>query len=232
VRQTETIYERWGAPSLALAKFIPGFAAVATAMAGVVGTPLLAFVVFDSIGATLWAGLAVGLGWYFHDAIRDVLDAFEQAGRIGLLALGAALALFVLAKLFQRQRLLRQLRLARVSVDELRDMLRLGQQPLLVDVRSAAGRRDSAIPGSIWLDMHALDEAILALPRGDEVIVYCACPNEVSAAVVAKRLIKAGFRRVRPLKGGIDAWIAAGNAVDSGVFEAEQTAGGSEPEPT
>jgi membrane protein DedA with SNARE-associated domain/rhodanese-related sulfurtransferase len=220
VRQTETIYERWGAPSLALAKFIPGFAAVATAMAGVVGTPMLAFVFFDTIGAALWAGVAVGLGRFFHDAIRDVLDAFEQAGRIGLLALVAAFALFVLVKVFQRQRLLRQLRLARVSVDELRDMLRLGQRPLLVDVRSAAGRRASAIPGSIWLDMHALDEGILALPHGDEVIVYCACPNEASAAAVAKRLLKAGFRRVRPLKGGIDAWIAAGNAVDSGIAEA------------
>ena len=47
-----------------------------------------------------------------------------------------------------------------------------------------------------------------------EVILYCACPNEASAAAVAKKLMRAGFRRVRPLKGGIDAWIAKGYLVE------------------
>ena len=53
VRQTENIYTRWGAPSLTVAKFIPGFGAVATAMAGVVGVTAFGFVFFDLIGATL-----------------------------------------------------------------------------------------------------------------------------------------------------------------------------------
>ncbi|MDB6104220.1 MAG: putative rane-associated protein, partial [Gammaproteobacteria bacterium] len=35
-----------------------------------------------------------------------------------------------------------------------------------------------------------------------------------SAAQVAKLLMNNGFRRVRPLFGGLDAWIAAGYAVD------------------
>jgi len=46
------------------------------------------------------------------------------------------------------------------------------------------------------------------------VIVYCACPNEASAVKVAKALIEHGFKRVRPLSGGIDAWIAAGYEVE------------------
>jgi rhodanese-related sulfurtransferase len=41
-------------------------------------------------------------------------------------------------------------------------------------------------------------------------VVYCACPNEVSAARVALKLRKAGFTKVRPLLGGIEAWRAAG----------------------
>eukprot|EP01042_Synura_sphagnicola_P030506 gene30507-39313_t len=49
-------------------------------------------------------------------------------------------------------------------------------------------------------------------PVDGEVIVYCACPNEASAAMVAKQLMRRGYRRVRPLSGGIDAWIEAGHS--------------------
>jgi len=98
VRQTEAIYERWGAPSLMVAKFVPGFAAVATAMAGVVGLSLVSFVLFDLVGATLWSGLAVALGWIFRDAVDDVLRVIESAGRVGLVAIGAAFALYLILK--------------------------------------------------------------------------------------------------------------------------------------
>jgi rhodanese-related sulfurtransferase len=43
--------------------------------------------------------------------------------------------------------------------------------------------------------------------------VYCTCPSEASAARVAKILMNHGFKRVRPLHGGLDAWLAAGYAV-------------------
>jgi 3-mercaptopyruvate sulfurtransferase SseA len=39
---------------------------------------------------------------------------------------------------------------------------------------------------------------------------------------VAKVLVNHGFKRVRPLFGGLDAWIAAGHAVES---EAAQVSG-------
>jgi rhodanese-related sulfurtransferase len=48
------------------------------------------------------------------------------------------------------------------------------------------------------------------------VIVYCACPNEASAAEVAKKLMRAGFTRVRPLAGGIEAWADRGYALEPG----------------
>jgi rhodanese-related sulfurtransferase len=52
------------------------------------------------------------------------------------------------------------------------------------------------------------------LPRDREIVVYCTCPSEASAARVAKLLINHGFKEVRPLYGGLDAWIEAGYAVD------------------
>ena len=219
VRQTESIYQRWGAPSLLVAKFVPGFGAVATAMAGVVGVSPLAFVFFDAIGATIWTGLAATLGWIFRNAVDDILQVIESAGRLGVAAIIGALALYLLVKFAKRQRLLRQLRMARISVDELDSMLKAEPPPLLIDVRSAISREGGFIPGSRWVEPRAPDEELRNLPVSDEVVVYCACPNEASAAVVAKRLMKAGFRRVRPLQGGIDAWIASGLPVETPVVQ-------------
>ena len=218
VRQTESIYERWGAPSLMVAKFIPGFAAVATSMAGTVRTPLWRFALFDSIGAFLWSGVAVALGWGLHDAVNEVIAVLLQAGRWGVVTLIVALALYLATKALQRHQLIRSLRMARLSVEELNDMLANEDPPLIVDVRSRSSQSQGRIPGAVWIDHHAFDESLQALKltdrMGEEVIVYCACPNEASAALVAKRLMRAGFKRVRPLGGGIDAWIAKGYGVE------------------
>ena len=219
VRQSENIYTRWGPPSLMIAKFIPGFAAVATSMAGVVRSRLASFAFFDAIGALLWAGLAVALGWIFRDAVEEVLEVLGQAGRWGLIALALLLVLYVAVKAVQRFRLLRTLRMARVSVDELNDMIASGERPLIVDVRSTASQSQGRIPGAVWIDSSAFDESLRAQSFAphttDEVIVYCACPNEVTAAMVAKKLMRAGFTRVRPLAGGIEAWIARGYEIEN-----------------
>jgi membrane protein DedA with SNARE-associated domain/rhodanese-related sulfurtransferase len=224
VRQSERIYERWGAPSLMVAKFVPGFAAVATSMAGVMRTRLASFLVFDAIGALLWSGLAVTLGWVFRDAVNEVIEVFEQAGRWGLIALASALLLYVATRALQRYSLMRTLRMARVSVDELHGMIARDERPLIVDVRSPTSQRQGRIPGAVWIDNHAFDESMRAAGLHDsstsEVIVYCACPNEASAAVVAKKLMRAGFKRVRPLAGGIDAWVEKGYDVESVLQQA------------
>lgn len=218
VRQTEGIYERWGAPSLLVAKFIPGFAAVATSMAGLTRTPPLTFVLFDAIGALLWSSTAVLLGRIFHDAVDDAVSVLHRAGLWGVLFLALALALYIGVKVLRRHQLIRSLRMARVSVEELNRMLAGNEQPLIVDVRSPSSQREGRIPGAIWIDSHAFDESLRAQGLHDrihqEVIVYCACPNEASAAAVAKQLMRAGFRRVRPLGGGIDAWIARGYEIE------------------
>ena len=219
VRQTENIYERWGAPSLVVAKFVPGFAAVATSMAGMVRTPLGSFALFDTIGALLWSGVAVALGWTFRNAVGDVLAVLSAAGHWGLIALIVALALFIAVKALQRYQLIRSLRMSRVSVDELNDLLAQGAPPLIVDVRSLSSQQRGRIPGAVWIDSHAFDESLRARGLSDrigqDVIVYCDCPNEASAAMVAKKLMRVGFKRVRPLGGGIDAWIAKGYDVEA-----------------
>jgi rhodanese-related sulfurtransferase len=97
-------------------------------------------------------------------------------------------------------------------------LLQRGERPVIVDVRSPASQREGRIPGAVWIDNGSFDASLRAsgLEEGaaGEVIVYCACPNEASAALVAKQLMRAGFKRVRPLAGGIEAWTARGYAVE------------------
>ena len=45
-------------------------------------------------------------------------------------------------------------------------------------------------------------------------MLFRSCPNEASAAQVAKLLMSHGFKKVRPLQGGLDAWVAAGFTVE------------------
>jgi len=223
VRQTESLFARWGARSLMVAKFIPGFAAIATSLAGNMRLPIARFLLYDAIGAGLWAGVAIALGIVFRNAVTDILLVLEEMGRIGLVVVAAALALFIAFKVWQRQRLIREVRMARIDIDELTRLIDGGEAPAIIDVRDQPARlRDGSIPGALHLPLDAVDDVLPDLPRDRDVVVYCACPNEISAARVAKRLQRAGFKRVRPLLGGIDAWERAGRPIER-IDDAERS---------
>ena len=114
---------------------------------------------------------------------------------------------YVLQKGWRRWRFLRELRMERISVADLHALMDLPERPLLVDVRSDAERAATGwIPGAV----HASKVADLVAHVAHEVVVYCDCPNEASAAKVAGQLKKLGFRRVRPLAGGLEAWRSQG----------------------
>mgnify|MGYP006172084381 CR=1 FL=1 len=100
--------------------------------------------------------------------------------------------------------------------DMLHGLLRDGAAPVVFDIR-APGFRDVdpyVIPGAVFADERQLDGILATYPRDGKVVIYCACPDEVSAAWMAARLREAGFRDVLPLRGGIDAWRDAGYAVE------------------
>jgi membrane protein DedA with SNARE-associated domain/rhodanese-related sulfurtransferase len=211
VRQAETLFERRGLSILLVAKFIPGVAAVSTAMAGTTRAPLGRFVLFDAAGALLWTGLLLGTGVVFSDAVRSVIDTVLDWGRVGLIVVAALVAAWIGLRAWRRYLVLRALRMTRIDVDELHRLLETGAAPVVLDVRSALRQSgDGRIPGALSLASLDADLAHLGPPGDRDVIVYCACPNEASAVTVAQRLRAAGFTRVRPLAGGIDAWRDAG----------------------
>jgi len=214
VRQTESIFTRFGPASLMVAKFVPGFASVATAMAGALHIRRRPFVLFDAVGAALWVGVGLALGWLFAPAIDSIVDTLAQLGRWGLMLVLGAIALFIAAKWWQRYRFNQQLRMARVSAPALIELIDSGQRPLIVDVRAQIARDEGRIPGAIAGLDDASPPELAGHPKDALIVVYCACPNDASAVIAARKLLERGFRNVRPLAGGIDAWVAAGRALE------------------
>jgi rhodanese-related sulfurtransferase len=99
----------------------------------------------------------------------------------------------------------------RISIEELQSLLQANDKTTILDVRSPEHRaRSGWIPGAIQVR----DPSELALDPAAEVIVYCDCPNEASAALLARKLHDQGFKHVRPLAGGLAAWRAKGLPLD------------------
>jgi membrane protein DedA with SNARE-associated domain/rhodanese-related sulfurtransferase len=214
VRQTETLYAKLGAASLLFARFVPGLGLVSIALSGITQVSVPVFVAFDSAGAALYAGSAVLLGIVFHNAIAAALATLAQLGGLGLALIVLALGIYLAARWWQRQAFIRQLRMDKISAEELATMIDAGTTPVILDVRAPEVRlRDGIIPGAVFAHPEDPELSLASYPRDVEIVVYCSCPNEVSAAVAAQHLRRAGFRKIRPLLGGLDAWSELGRPI-------------------
>jgi membrane protein DedA with SNARE-associated domain/rhodanese-related sulfurtransferase len=217
VSQTQARFEHWGANALIAAKFVPGLSLVAPPLAGATRMSFVQFSVFSAIGSVLWVGMYVAGGVLLKPQIDRLLPRLQAIGGFAVALIAALLAIYVAYKWWQRHRFLVFLRMARITVGELYRMLDTGVAPLIVDVRSqtALSLEPRRIPGALHVPVQDMERHIRELPRDREIVLYCTCPNEASAAKVARMLMGYGFRRVRPLYGGLDAWIAAGYAVET-----------------
>ncbi len=210
VAQSQSLFLKFGSPALLICKFVPGFASISSALAGSTGTRLGVFLLMDGLGAALWAGSALWLGSLFSDAIDELMNILVEMGKWGTLLVLLGLLAFIASKWWERQRFLKDLRMARISVEELNALLTNGKTPIILDTRAPHLLEEGWIPGAQFITMETLDELTLETSDDEAVVLYCSCPNEVTAAKIAKALMTRGYYNVRPLTGGIDAWRAAG----------------------
>jgi rhodanese-related sulfurtransferase len=156
-----------------------------------------------------------------------ILLRLRDLGTIaGELALVIVL-LYVAYKWWECRRFNAALRLPRVSVGELRNLLEESRAaPIIVDVRSALGREQDrrCIPGALEMGLDEISPRLAEFPEDREIVFYCACPNEASAALATRKLMDRGYSRVRPLQGGLDAWAAAGYEVEHRLGVKEKAA--------
>jgi len=215
LRSSEVQFERWGGRMLVVAKFVPGLSTVAPPLVGAMGLPLHLFLLLDGLASLLWAGVPVALGYIFAAQIDSLLAALANAGTLALELVLGLFALYIAGKWWRRRSLLVALRMARITVRELHDAMTDGKAPLIVDVRSKTSRRldGRILPGALLADLDSVDQALHDVPLDQELVIYCNCPNEATSASAARALMARGYRHVRPLQGGLDAWGAAGYPV-------------------
>jgi membrane protein DedA with SNARE-associated domain/rhodanese-related sulfurtransferase len=208
VRRTQNVYTRYGLRGIVVAKFIPGMSTVAPPLAGMSGVHIGRFLLADGFGSLLYGITFLSLGYLFANQIEQIGAAISDIGGSTLGLIVVIVGLYIGYKFWQRRNLLRELRTARITVAELRQKLETGENPVILDLRSRAELEQdpSVIRGAIHLVLDEVEKRRHEFPHDRDIVVYCSCPNEATAARVALLLQRHGFTRVRPLLGGINAW--------------------------
>ena len=230
VRQSEGILSKWGGSSLIAAKFLPGISVVAAPMAGALGMSWRRFIAYDIGAALIWTVFFMAMGVVFAGQIVVVLDVMTEFGTIAVAAIVIVLATMLIYR-YLRRRWMRSDRYApRIAVHELRELIRRGEAPIVIDVRSPIAMAQDArrVPGATLATLAQLPATAAGLPREREVVLYCNCPNEVSALRGVRILAEHGHHRARALSGGLDAWIEIESASPLGQAASPAVAFGAE----
>ncbi len=175
VRRTEDVFQRYGTGTLVVAKFIPGLNLAAAAVMGMSGLTRRRFLVYDTLGALLWAGAFLGVGYIFTNQLELAARyAFRLGGWLLLILLGG-LAAFVTLKWRQRRQFLKSLVADRIQPEELKAKLDAGESVVILDLRHALDSLPDprTIPGAVRLQPDQLQERYRELPRDAQVFLYC-----------------------------------------------------------
>jgi len=175
VRKTETSFERNGARSLLIAKFVPGLNTMAPPLAGIIGMRLRRFLLFDALGALLYIGSAILIGFIFSDQFEAVAQYAERLGTWLLVVLVGGLAAYIGLKYVQRRRFIRKLRVARITPQELNERIGRGEEIVVVDLRSSIDFEADprTIPGAIRMATDQIEQNHDQIPRDRDVILFC-----------------------------------------------------------
>jgi membrane protein DedA with SNARE-associated domain len=175
VRRTENVFVRFGPTSLLFVKFLPGLALMTVALAGAFGLKRRRFLVFDVAGSTAWASAYLTLGFVFSHELERATRSLLRLGSAVLGVVALALVAYVLWKYAQRQRFLREIRMERISPEELQGKLAAGEAVAIVDLRHRLDfdADPRTLPGALRLGADELDQRHQEIPRDREVVLYC-----------------------------------------------------------
>jgi hypothetical protein len=144
-------------------------------MAGMTGMSPWRFLLFDSLGAVLWAGGAVLLGYIFSGQLEYLALYLSRLGDAAVVILALLLAAYILRKHQARRRFERELWMARITPEELKAKLDSGEPVAIVDLRHPLDflPYPQVIPGAIRLSPSEVEQRHDEIPRDREVILYC-----------------------------------------------------------
>jgi membrane protein DedA with SNARE-associated domain/rhodanese-related sulfurtransferase len=217
VRRTQDSFGRRRGTMLMFAKFVPALATLAPPVAGQNGMAYGAFLFFDTIGGSLWVVTLLLVGRFFGDVLKRDPSLLNWAGRFSGALLVLGVVGFFMVRLWRRKMVLKKLALSRLEPEELKRQLEAGEQVYIVDLRHPLELMADpfTLPGAQHFAPDVLAQRNGEIPRDRDIVLYCTCPSEATAAKTALTLHKLGIERVRPLRGGFDEWKRLGFPMDA-----------------
>jgi membrane protein DedA with SNARE-associated domain/rhodanese-related sulfurtransferase len=225
VSRTQGTVQKRGATTLLFSKWVPGLNTVAAPIAGQAGIPFAKFVAYDMLGSALWAGSWLFAGRFFGDLAKRSSGFFAALGHFGVVLVFLMVAAVLIYRLVKRRQFLTELRGLRLEPEQLMAMIddaeREGlERPFIVDLRHPLDVMTDplVLRGALRIGPDELKQRREMIPRDRDVVLYCTCPSEETSAKVALELRKMGVKRVRPLRGGLQAWKDAGLPLEQVEF--------------
>lgn len=212
IRRARDSFDRGGGRFLLVAKFVPGVSLVAPPAAGQYGMSFGTFLVQDGIGSMLWVAVLLAAGRYFGDLIRQNGRIFEWAARFSGTLIILAIIGFLLGRVYHRHVVLRSFVASSLAPQELKRKLDVGEIVSIVDLRHPLELLPDpfTLPGALHISPEELRARQKEIPRDRQIVLYCTCPSEATAANTALMLREFGIEEVRPLRGGFDEWKRLG----------------------
>jgi len=210
-------FQQYGLAVLCVAKFVPGLNLVMPPLVGAEGASLTAFLPLDMSGGFLWAGFYVGLGYLFSKEVDVATRWVEHFGMVLAIAIGVPLCLYVSWRGIALVRMIRRLRLRRISPGLLARKLRSKAKVAvldLLDFEASDTESPEAIPGALRVDPSVLRKLPhIYVPEGVDIVLYSSSGGDTVAARAALALKRIGIDNAWVLVGGLKAWREQGFAV-------------------
>jgi membrane protein DedA with SNARE-associated domain/rhodanese-related sulfurtransferase len=222
-------FHRYGLSVLCVCKFVPGLDAVMPPLSGAEGVSLLRFLALDAVGSLLWSGSHVGLGYLFSNELDAVIRWAKHFGTALGIAIGIPIGLYAGWRGLALVRMIRQLRLRRISPPMLARKLKSKRKVAVLDLLNFEEETDTesleAIPGAFQVDPSRLQKSPQITVRDDVEIILCSSSgHDIVSARAAVALKRVGINKVWVLEGGLKAWREQGFPVSPSLEAPEVVA--------
>ncbi len=168
-------------------------------------------------GITLWLGTMLAAGRFFGDLLKRDPSLLDWVGQFSGALLILGIVGFFVGRLLRRRMVIKKLVAARLEPEELKRQLDAGEPVYIVDLRHPLELLPEpfTLPGALHFSPDTLAARQQEIPRDRDIVLFCTCPSEATAAKTAMTLHKLGIERVRPLRGGYDEWKRLGFPLDA-----------------
>ncbi|MEJ0001069.1 MAG: rhodanese-like domain-containing protein [Verrucomicrobiota bacterium] len=176
--------------------------------------PLMRFIVYDGLGAVVWASVPLFAGTYLHALLVAVETDISWQGALPWIS-GAIIVTVLVWRFWRRRSFRRHLEAGRqvgMDITTLKSQLDRGDDVVVLDIRDELAMRAKPrlLPRAQWIPYTKISDRISEVPLQRPIVVYCDCPHDEAAVVTAQWLRDHGAKDVRPLLGGLAEWIGQG----------------------